>query len=149
MTKYDEDFYTWTQAQANYVRAGVWMAVDVEHVAEEIEALGKSDWRALESHLKTLILHCLKWAYQPQERARRGRGWQTSMDHARDALEQLLRDNPSFHHRVDAAMAWAYPKACRDAAKQTGLLRATFPADCQWRFDDLMNEGLWREVSAE
>ena len=111
MSKYDDDFYTWTQAQANALLTKDWGALDVEHLAQEIEALGKSDWRALESHVKKLILHCLKWTYQPQERARRGRGWQTSMDNARDAINQLLRDNHGFQYRIDAALAWAYPRA--------------------------------------
>jgi hypothetical protein len=144
MSKYDDDFYTWTQAQANYLRAGVWAAVDVAHVAEEIEALGKRDWRALQSHLKTLILHGLKWTYQPQERARRGRRWQVSMDNARDAIDQLLDDNQGFYRRLGEAIAWAYPRACRTAEKETGLPRETFPADCPWRFDELMNERLWQ-----
>jgi Domain of unknown function DUF29 len=140
---YDTDFYTWTRVQATALRAKDWRALDVDHLAEEIEALGKSDWRALESHLKNLMLHCLKWTYQPQERARRGRGWQTSMDNARDAVNQLLRDNPSFQDRIDDAMAWAYPRARRTAAKQTGLPLRIFPAECEWVFVQLMNEDTW------
>jgi Domain of unknown function DUF29 len=144
MSKYDEDFYAWTQEQAEYLRAGLWSVVDAVHVAEEIEALGKRDWRALESHLKTLILHGLKWTYQPQERIRRGRRWQVSMDNARDAIWQLLRDNQGFEPRLDEAIAWAYPRACRTAQKETGLPRETFPAESPWRFNDLMNEELWQ-----
>jgi hypothetical protein len=143
MSKYDDDFYTWTQEQANALLTKDWGALDLEHLAEEIEALGKSDWRALESHVKNLILHCLKWTYQPQERARRGRGWQTSMDNARDAINPLLRDNHGFQYRIDAALAWAYPRARRTAAKQTRLPLSTFPEHCEWGFDQLMNEDLW------
>ena len=145
MSKYDEDFCTWTEAQAAYLRAGLWGAVDAEHVAEEIEALGKRDWRALRSHLKILILHGLKWTYQPEERDRRGRRWQGSMDHARDAIQQLLDDNQSFYRRLDEAIAWAYPRACRTAAKETGLHPSTFPDKCPWRSDELTREGLWEE----
>ena len=54
---YDTGFYTWTRVQATALRAKDWRALDVDHLAEDIEALGKSDWRALESHLKNLILH--------------------------------------------------------------------------------------------
>jgi Domain of unknown function DUF29 len=144
MSNYDEDFYAWTQTQARHIRDFKWDDVDWEHIAEEIEALGKSDWRALENHLKNLILHCLKWEHQLQERARRGRGWQTSMDNARDAIDQLLRDNPSFDYRMDAAMAWAYPRARRSAQKQTGLPQHVFPEHCEWTFEQFMNESLWR-----
>jgi hypothetical protein len=142
-TLYDTDFDAWAHEQAEHLRKKRITKLDYDHLAEEIESLGKSDWRALESHLKNLILHCLKWTYQPQERARRGRGWQTSMDNARDAINQLLRDNHRFHDRIDDALAWAYPRARRTAAKQTGLPLSTFPEDCEWALVQLMNENLW------
>jgi hypothetical protein len=145
MITYEDDFYGWTQEQAEYLRAGLWSAVDAVHVAEEIEALGKSDWRALERHLRNLILHCLKWEYQPQERARRGRRWQISMNNARDAIEQVLRDNRGFRARLDDAMAWAYPRARRNAEEETGLPLSTFPAPSRWSFDQFMDRNLWRD----
>jgi len=52
MSDYDTDFYTWTQAQAAALRAGNWTAVDREHLAEEIEDVGKSERRAVISHLR-------------------------------------------------------------------------------------------------
>jgi Domain of unknown function DUF29 len=143
-TPYDIDFAMWAHEQAQHLRAKRITKLDYDHLAEEIEALGKSDWRALERHLKNLILHCLKWEYQPQERIRRGRGWQTSLDNARDAIDQLLRDNLGMQHHLDAAMTWAYPRARRTAQKQTGLPLTTFPAHSQWRFEQLMHEDLWR-----
>jgi hypothetical protein len=145
MITYEDDFYGWTQEQAEYLRAGLWSAVDAVHVAEEIEALGKSDWRALERHLRNLILHCLKWEYQPQERARRGRRWQISMNNARDAIEQVLRDNRGFRARLDDAMAWAYPRARRNAEEETGLPLSTFPVPSRWSFDQFMDRNLWRD----
>jgi Domain of unknown function DUF29 len=143
VTLYDKDFVAWTHEQAEHLRAKRITKLDYDHLAEEIEALGKRDWRALESHVKILLLHGLKWTYQPQERARRGRGWQTSMDNARDAINQLLRDNPSFQERIDDAMAWAYPRARRTAAKQTGLPLRIFPVECEWTIVQLMNEDVW------
>jgi Domain of unknown function DUF29 len=142
-TLYDIDFAAWTQEQAAHLRAKRLTKLDYDHLAEEIEGLSRSDWRALERHLRNLIVHCLKWEYQSQERARRGRSWQTSMDNARDAIEQLLRDNPSMHHNLDAAMVWAYPRARRTAQKQTGLPLATFPERHDWTFDQFMDEELW------
>src|SRR6266850_3448057 len=79
-TLYDTDFYQWTQAQAAHLRAKEWSALDVDHLAEEIESLGASDRRALRRHLMRLSQHLLKWHYQPQ---RRGESWQQSIDNAR------------------------------------------------------------------
>jgi Domain of unknown function DUF29 len=143
-TLYDTDFAAWAREQAEHLRAKRLTKLDYAHLAEEIEALAKRDWRALESHLKNLMLHGLKWTHQSQERARRGRGWQTSMDNARDAIDQILRDNHGFHERLDEAMSWAYPRACRSAAKQTGLPIATFLQRCGWTFHQLMDEDYWR-----
>jgi hypothetical protein len=143
-TLYETDFATWAHDQAEHLRAKRLQQLDYDHLAEEIEGLAARDRRALERHLRNLILHCLKWAYQPQERARRGRSWQTSMDNARDAIAQLLRDNPSMHGTLDAAMAWAYPRARRTAQKQTGLPLTTFPEQHEWTFEQFMDEEMWR-----
>jgi hypothetical protein len=65
------------------------------------------------------------------------------MDNVRDRINQLLRDNHSFQHGVDEALARTYPRAHRTAAMQTGLPLLTFPADGEWAFVQLMNEDLW------
>jgi Domain of unknown function DUF29 len=62
---YDTDFYTWTQTQAAALRAKNWAALDLEHLAEEIESLGRSERYAIESQLERLLLHLLKWCYDP------------------------------------------------------------------------------------
>jgi hypothetical protein len=72
-------FYVWTQAQAQALRAKQWKALDLEHLAEEIESLGKRDRRAVESSLEVVMTHVLKWIHQPQERPRRGRSWRRSI----------------------------------------------------------------------
>ena len=69
---YDQDFYAWTNEQAALLRAGRLSEADVEHIAEEIENMGKSEKRELVSRLRVLLLHLLKWQYQP---TRRGKSW--------------------------------------------------------------------------
>ncbi len=65
MTTYDTDFYQWTQQQADLLRQGALSALDRENLAEEIESMGKSGQRAVESYLRNILLHLLKWQYQP------------------------------------------------------------------------------------
>ena len=60
---YEEDFYAWTQTTAALIREGKWHDLDREAVAEEIESLGKSDWRELASRIAVLLRHLLKWRY--------------------------------------------------------------------------------------
>ena len=62
---YDTDFYQWTQTMALALRQGHWQDLDIENLVEEIESLGRSEKRALKSRLEVLLMHLLKWAYQP------------------------------------------------------------------------------------
>src|SRR5262245_42581512 len=92
---YDQDFYTWTQEQAALLREGAVQELDLMHLAEEIESLGKSDRRALGSHLRNLVLHLLKWQYQPRGRET-GQSWRSSIRNARAEITTLLEDSPSL-----------------------------------------------------
>jgi hypothetical protein len=119
---YDTDFYQWTQAQAAHLRAKEWPALDIDHLAEEIESLGARDRRALRSYLMRLSQHLLKWRYQPQ---RRGESWQQSIDNARLQIELIVEDSQSLRDFLPEAFAWAYPRARREAAKETRLRAIT------------------------
>jgi len=62
---YEDDFYAWTVEQARLLRSGELSAIDAANVAEEIESMGRSDRRAIESRLAVLLTHLLKWQMQP------------------------------------------------------------------------------------
>jgi Domain of unknown function DUF29 len=134
---YDHDFYGWTRIQAKQLRSGFWVALDMPHLAEEIEDLGKRERRAVESNLERVLLHLLKWAYQP---ARRGRSWRRSLLQARHRLARLLRDSPSFKRFMPRMVAEAYAHARRLAAIETDLPEATFPPKCRWSQAQILDE---------
>ena len=67
---YEHDFYTWALRQAELVRARRLSELDLENVAEELESLGKEQAHKLESAFRVLLLHLLKWIYQPHRRSR-------------------------------------------------------------------------------
>lgn len=136
-TLYDTDFYQWTQAQAAHLRAKEWVALDVDHLAEEIESLGARDRRALRSQLMRLGQHLLKWRYQPQHR---GESWQQSIDDARLQIELILEDSPSLRNFLPEAFAWAYPRARKASANETCLPLATFPEACPWSLEQVLDE---------
>jgi Domain of unknown function DUF29 len=139
---YDTDFYTWTQTQAAAIRAKDWAALDLEHLAEEIEALGNEQRHAVRSHLRVLLWHGLKWAYQPDHRTT---SWRTSLRNARVEIADRLEDSPSVRPLVPALLASAYPQARRLAADETGLPLATFPEACPWTIDQVLDEDFWPE----
>ena len=142
-TSYERDFFAWLNAQAAHLRARDWDALDLDHVIEEIESLGNEQRHAVESHLRVLLLHLLKWTYQPQ---RRRRGWRSSVNNARAEIEARLRRSPSLRREMSEFLNWAYPKARRAAADETDLPLTTFPEACPWSFDQLQDDAFLPEA---
>src|SRR6266850_647000 len=98
---YERDFYSWLMEQARHVRDGRWDALDRENLAEEIESLGREQFNKLESALRVLMMHMLKWDHQP---ARRSRSWSLSIKAQRLELDDVLADNPGLRSRIDEAI---------------------------------------------
>ena len=124
---YDIDFAGWAFDQAARLRDGGVEGLDVEHLAEELESLGRSDRRALGSHIRNLLLHLLKWRYQPELR---GDSWRSSIDNARAEIIVLLTDIPSLRSQIESILVVEYGRAARLAAAETGMERAQFPEGC-------------------
>ena len=136
-TLYDQDFFAWANEQARLLRAGKLSDADIEHIAEEIESMGKAEKRELLSRLTVLLLHLLKWQFQP---GRRGASWQVTIRNQRRALARHLADNPSLRPKVPEALSDAYGDARGEAYAETGLSEEVFPATCPWTLDELMSE---------
>jgi Domain of unknown function DUF29 len=141
---YDTDFYAWTQAQAAALRAKDWPALDVAHLAEEVEDLGSSVQHAIESHLERLLLHLLRWRYDPAQEPRRG--WRLTIRHARREITKYLRRNPGLQHHPAHYMAEAYHEIREDAAIDTDLPLATFPEACPWTIEQVLEADFWPEA---
>jgi hypothetical protein len=141
---HDQDFYAWANEQAGLLRAGRLSEADIEHIAEEIESLGKSEKRELVSRLRVLLLHLLKWQFQPSHRSV---SWEVSIANNRDQLAVHLDDNPSLRTAIPAAMTQAYRYASREAASGTGLSKAVFPQSCPWSYEQMMDLDFWPETT--
>ena len=128
---YSCDFYSWLMEQARHVREGRWDSIDRENLAEEIESLGREQFNTLESALRVLLLHFLKWDHQPNKRSR---SWMLSIEAQRLEIEDVLADNPGLNSRIDEAVKRAYRKARIEAAKETGLDKKSFPESCGYSF---------------
>ena len=139
---YEEDFFEWTQATAALIRAGKWYDLDREILAEEVESLGKSDWRELGSRLDVLVMHLLKWRYQPSERSR---SWRSTIRTQRRELRRLLQQNPSLHAQVVGVIADGYSDARLEASDETGLPLTIFPECCPWTAEQVLDADFWPE----
>ena len=103
---YDDDLVGWAAANAALLRAGRLSQVDRLHLAEELEDLGKSERRSLTSHLGHLMLHLLKWKFQP---GLHGPSWRLSVNNARAAAAEILEDSPSLRPALPALIDKVYP----------------------------------------
>jgi len=140
MIAYDIDFYGWTQDQAQALRSGRLVDLDIQNLIEEIEAMGRSEKRALESRLTVLLAHLLKWQYQP---SRRGKSWQLTCEGQRINFENVLDDNPSLKAQLDSVLTRAYAKARIEAAKETGLDKDVFPLICPWDLQQIRDNAYY------
>lgn len=142
-TPYEGDFYTWTQEQAAMLRAGRVAELDLEHLAEEIEDLGKEQFSKLESAYRVILLHMLKWDHQPDKRSR---SWVASIRTQQLEADDIVADNPGLKPRRLEARDRAYRKARIRAAAETKLAEARFPTQCPYSVDEIMTrEFEWPE----
>ena len=139
---YDTDFYGWVNQQAQLLRSGKFTEADMDHIAEEVEDMGKNLIRTLESRLEILLIHLLKWQYQPTHR---GTSWQVTIVEQRLALAKHLRKNPSLKPKVPNAITESYADAMVRASVETGLPKNNFPEICPYRFEEIMDENFWPE----
>ncbi len=139
---YEHDFYAWANEQAALLRAGRLSEADIEHVAEEIESMGKAEKRELVSRLAVLLTHLLKWQFQP---GLRGNSWRNTIREQRIRLASHMRDNPSLKAALDEVIVDSYQIARLRSQSETGLDEATFPLDCPWSFEQMMAEDFWPE----
>jgi hypothetical protein len=137
---YDTDFYPWSFEQAALLRAGHLGHADIERIAEEIESMGKTEKRELISRLTALLIHLLKWRFQPELR---GAGWRLTMEEQRLQIALHLADNPSLNALQTQALADAYRLAVIGARRETGLGAAIFPQACPWSFDIAIDADFW------
>jgi Domain of unknown function DUF29 len=134
---YLADFNGWIDQTLELLRDRHWHAVDVEHLIEEIEDLGKRERRTIASQLTRLLLHLLKWQYQPQ---RRSDSWLDSITDARTQIELTLDDSPSLKNYPFEQLEESYQRACRQAAKQTGIDPSIFPDKCPYLLELVLDE---------
>lgn len=142
MAIYETDFYTWTQQQAAFLKSGQFSEIDLENLIEEVESMGRSEKRELESRLTVLLQHLLKWQYQP---TRRGRSWELTIKGQRMNFIKVLNENPGLKPSLNQCLTDAYQFAIVEASKETGLDEKTFPSVCPWELKEITKPDFYPE----
>lgn len=139
---YEQDFYGWAMQQVTLLRRRQFNDIDLEHLIEEIDSMGKAERNQLRNRLTVLLMHLLKWAYEPEYR---GKSWVNTIREQRRAIPRHIKDNPSLKPSLDEIISQAYADAVEDAADETGLPASTFPPQCPWAFELLMSRDFFPE----
>jgi Domain of unknown function DUF29 len=133
-TCYEKDVVAWANEQARLIRTGQLELLDWEHIAEEIEDVGRSEQRELASRMALLLAHLLKWQYQPD---RRGASWRATIRTQRHLIAKRLNRTPSLRPMLTdpdwIEEMWA--DARQSASQETGIGFAIFPEICPWAME--------------
>lgn len=136
-TLYEMDFYQWIDQQVNLLKAKEYEAIDLENVIEEIESMGRSDRRALFSQVIRLIVHLLKFKYQP-EKQEYGESWANTIRDARFEIGLILEDSPSLRNHLEINLQGLYLRSVRKASAETGIPLELFENKSLWSLNDIM-----------
>jgi hypothetical protein len=137
---YSADFYQWTRSQARALRDGKLAEIDATNLAEEIESMGKSDRRALESQLTRLLVHLLKWEFQPR---RRSASWRLSISNARMEIDLIVEDSPSLARKIPELVTKAYSTAAKAASVEMGVSISKLPKNCPYASESVLDADFW------
>ncbi|MBF0338819.1 MAG: DUF29 domain-containing protein [Nitrospirae bacterium] len=137
-TLYEVDFYQWAFHNADLLRQGRFEEIDLENVAEELEDMARSNKRELLSRLMVLMMHLLKWQYQPKLRCE---SWRTTIGNQRIKIGNLLEDSPSLKYNIDTVIAKGFIAAKRMFENETGISARQLPDSCPYTFEQLMDYG--------
>jgi hypothetical protein len=133
---YEQDETAWLEVMSNLAAEGRHAEMDFPNLSEFLADMAKRDRREVSSRLVVLLIHLLKWEYQPDHRSG---SWQGTILEQRRELRKLL-ESGTLHNHADSVLAEAYADARKQAAAETGLPRGTFPGECRWDLESLVTD---------
>ncbi len=133
---YEADFYAWTQEQARLLREQRWADLDLDNLVDEVESVGRSDKRQIESRLEVLLAHLLKWKFQPGGRCN---SWIGTIFEQRGRIAGLVEESPSLREFQRQEVFKSYRAARLTAAKETGIALGVFPEECPFTPEQVLD----------
>jgi len=141
-TTYQADFCQWLTQNVQFLRQGQVSEIDAANIAEELESMGISQHHALVNRLKSLLMHLLKWQFQPEQRSK---SWRSTLREQRQRIRQLLKTSPSLKYQIEEKVSEAYEDAIGLAADETGLSESRFPQACPFTLEQILREDFYPE----
>lgn len=134
---YEADYLRWIETTVEKLQSQDYANVDWENLIEEIEDIGRSEHRSLESNLIVVLLHLLKWQYQPEGRSGT---WEGSIIEHRRRIKKSLKESPSLKPYMEGIFAECYTEAVKQAKAETGLPLETFPMQCPYDLAEVIDD---------
>ncbi len=133
---YEQDFYLWLQTNIKLLKEENFAEIDLENLLEELESMGKNDKNALKSNLRTILMHLLKYKYQPDKRTN---SWKYTIIEHRIRLEDTFKTSPSLYRFLEDIFNESYQYARKLAAGETGLSIQIFPPESPFTIEEVLN----------
>jgi hypothetical protein len=134
---YEQDFSLWLDETVKLLREGNLGALDIENLIEEIECMGRSERQAVKSNLEIILMHLLKYKYQPEKRSN---SWRYSLLEHRRRLDAAFKDSPSLKRYFLQEFDNCYLGARKLASVETGIAIAIFPLEIPFTIEQVLDE---------
>jgi hypothetical protein len=143
---YEQDYWQWLEKTAYDLHQRNYEQIDWENLIEEIQDMGKSERRSAESNLIVILVHLLKWQFQPDFRTG---SWGGSIVEHRRRVRKILRDSPSLRRFLGEILEDCYQDAVKQATVETQLATETFPSPCPYSLANVLDDDFWPQSSQE
>ena len=134
---YDRDYIKWLEVTIAQLRSRHYNDVDWDNLIEEIEDMGRRERHSLENNLVVVLLHLLKWEFQPKWRTG---SWEGSIIENRRRIRRALKSSPSWQNYLASVVDECYTSARKQARAETQLPLEVFPAACPYAIADILND---------
>ncbi|MGK7933639.1 MAG: DUF29 domain-containing protein [Microcystaceae cyanobacterium] len=133
---YEKDYCLWLEQTIKQLQAGELNQLDVIALIEELQDMGNSEKNALESNLRILLMHLLKYRYQPHKRSN---SWLFTIREHRKRLLKAFKKSPSLKRYYETVLAECYQDGRELASDETGLSLPVFPDESPFTLEDVLN----------
>lgn len=133
---YEEDFFLWLETTAQLLKEGKLNELDIANLLEEIEGMARSEKRSVSSNLEILLMHLLKYKYQPKKL---NNSWRLTIYEHRERIIESLEESPSLKRFFQEKFLVCYQKARKKASIETGLEIGTFPENCPFELESILD----------
>ncbi|MER3434293.1 MAG: DUF29 domain-containing protein [Leptolyngbya sp. ERB_1_1] len=134
---YETDYLQWIETTVERLRNNDYDSIDWDNLIDEIEDMARSQRRGLKSNLIVVLLHLLKWQYQPEKRSG---SWEASLLEHRGRIQDAIQESPSLKPYLESILAESYIRATKQAKAETGLPLSTFPTECLYNVPSILDD---------